>query len=335
MGFESFDHEQKLCSDDIFEILTRTSSLKTLDMCKCVSKNWNQLVHESTFMPLYCNRTKNMSGYFIQATIRSKNISVFVDRPEKDEKIEKQRAYRYYVCKPATRQWQTLPNPKLRYHTLSVAIFVVGSTPLRFKIVRLSKDQRVVKDYSMMKCEIFDSKAWRWRETKSPHLPCGEMITSSHPVVCAGSIHWLTNDENVLVFHEANESFEKFPLPLSVALDKSKQLVSYQGKLGLTCLRGRDGVMKIWTVEDYNTYRWGDEKSMSVSGLESHCKPCYAAGFYNEGIALFKMANEAVFYRLGDGSVTKVGLGMDMIGKCEFFQFRSDLEPVDLRGGRG
>ncbi|GFP99180.1 hypothetical protein PHJA_002061900 [Phtheirospermum japonicum] len=226
---------------------------------------------------------------------------------------------------------------------------VLGSTPLHYKIIRLSKEPRIVKDNSVIRCEIFDSKCWAWRGTqRSLYLPCPETTVRSHPAIRAGkSVHWLTYDDNVVSFHEADESFDKFSLPQPVcksfiesAVRKSKKLVNYKGTLGLTCLREqdnviRDSVMELWIIEDYNTYRWTVEMSVSISGLESSCKFPYPAGFYNAGTAFFKTTDGAVFYRLGDRSIRKVELGMDMIGKCEFFQFRSDLEPVDLKGGRG
>ncbi|KAL4566332.1 hypothetical protein LXL04_030446 [Taraxacum kok-saghyz] len=45
----------------------------------------------------------------------------------------------YYVCKPATKQVLALPNPKSKYLTQKVAIIVLNSNPLHYKIVRLSR----------------------------------------------------------------------------------------------------------------------------------------------------------------------------------------------------
>lgn len=43
----------------IFDILTRTS-LKTLDICKAVNKEWHDLIYESSFMPQFCTRTRGI-----------------------------------------------------------------------------------------------------------------------------------------------------------------------------------------------------------------------------------------------------------------------------------
>jgi len=54
----------ELPHDVAFEILTRTS-LETLDACRVVSKTWNVMTYESSFMQSYCHRTNNISGYFL------------------------------------------------------------------------------------------------------------------------------------------------------------------------------------------------------------------------------------------------------------------------------
>lgn len=154
---------QELSSDIIFEILTRTSSLKTLDTCKSVNKEWQQLIYESSFMPTYLKRTNNVFGYFIQDIIKNKHVSMFVSLDQSDnvcmERLPKNlrilatcnqgimcclkqidyKNCRYYACKPTTRQWQALPYPKTRYETMAIAMTVLQSSPyLRWKIIRIS-----------------------------------------------------------------------------------------------------------------------------------------------------------------------------------------------------
>lgn len=50
---------------------------------------------------------------------------------------------RFYICKPATQQLRALPNPRLRYRTEKVALVVLGSNPLRYKIIRLSEPRQL------------------------------------------------------------------------------------------------------------------------------------------------------------------------------------------------
>lgn len=157
-------HQPHLPSDIIFDIVTRAPSLQTLDTCKAVSKDWNQLIHERNFMHEYCKKTNNLSGYFVQDLKCCNYVSTFVSTtpPHGDSALVEKlpgsmrimasckqgilicvrrtgRNYQYYVCKPATRQWCAIPNPKLRYATVGVGVMVLKANPLRYKIVRLSQ----------------------------------------------------------------------------------------------------------------------------------------------------------------------------------------------------
>ncbi|KAL0407921.1 UNVERIFIED_CONTAM: hypothetical protein Sradi_1726500 [Sesamum radiatum] len=118
--------QESIPSDDIvFDILTRLKSLKTLDICKLVCKGWEEMIYEWSFMPLYCCRSRVLSGFFIQDMIDNKLFSicaaidgstssdVSIARLSDDMKIlascnhgilscvrRSGKNYRYYVCKP-------------------------------------------------------------------------------------------------------------------------------------------------------------------------------------------------------------------------------------------
>ncbi|KAI3453992.1 hypothetical protein Pfo_010655 [Paulownia fortunei] len=348
---------KEICSDVVFEIITRTTSLKTLDACKSVCKGWKQLIYDSSFMPTYCQRTKNLSGYFVQDIRHCEYLSMFVsvDQPEEGGSSigrlprgmrilascsqgilccegTRDVKYRYYACKPATQQWQPLPNPKLRYITVAVAIMVLRSSPLRYKIVRLSKQGIAEYDCYTYRCEMFDSEVWRWRKTQEVNLPYSELITRTSQSVSAGdSVYWLTNHDNILEFHEANESFHKFRLPEPVHKNtayNSKQLLEYQGRLGFTCLT-EERKMALWLTERdpiNQMINWRKKMVVDIESIETHAFP---AGFYNSGIVFLKAFFEVIFYKLQDCSLSKVKLD-ELLDAREVFQFRSDFEPVNL-----
>nr|XP_018624397.1 F-box protein At5g41720 [Nicotiana tomentosiformis] len=152
----------ELPSDMAFEILTPTS-LETLDACKVVNKTWKNMTYKLGFMQVYCHRTNNILGYFVQGLENNKYVTEFVsmddcsgkdplhlpvktlNKPEykifnhfHNTKIEasskqgilccvrriKNRNHMYYICKPSTREWKVLPNPKTRYQTVKVALVV-------------------------------------------------------------------------------------------------------------------------------------------------------------------------------------------------------------------
>ncbi|PIN11904.1 hypothetical protein CDL12_15488 [Handroanthus impetiginosus] len=316
---------KNLPSDIIFEILTRTS-LETLDACKSVCNEWNHLICESSFMPLYCKRTNTLFGYFIQDMIRNKFVSMFVSTGQNssiknihsDMKILASsdhgilcclringKSFRYYVCKPVTEQWQALPNPKLRYQTAAIAMMVMKARPLRYKIVRLSKEGQT-RSEDIYRCEIFDSETWTWTMLQHINLPDSETINSKTSLSTSNSVHWLTSEDNVLQFHKAEQSFQKFPLPKSVQGNRSypyKQLVQYEGRLGLTYLT-QESNMELWVMQKD---QWMKKMVLNIQTF-----------------------NEVIFYNLEDYSFTRVQLDHRLTTGEEVFQFRSDFEPVDL-----
>ncbi|KAK8523248.1 hypothetical protein V6N13_113197 [Hibiscus sabdariffa] len=89
------------------------------------------------------------------------------------------RGDKFYICKPSTQQSEVVPSPNPRYFTEKVGMLVLGSNPLRFKIVRLPNSMHDEVEHAQPECseagfddgchdhkryhmhyEIFDSKSW-------------------------------------------------------------------------------------------------------------------------------------------------------------------------------
>lgn len=160
-------------SDIIFEILTHTQ-LQALGTCRLVCKEWNHMTYESGFTQLHREKSnlETVSGYFMQSKISDGDYSSefvsnhqhssssptmslsFMPMPVKIEaschqglllcvsqnpqSVFNHRVPKYYVCKPSTKQWQLVPNPKTKYFTDRTAIIVTQLQPLHYKIARLS-----------------------------------------------------------------------------------------------------------------------------------------------------------------------------------------------------
>ncbi|CAK9322946.1 unnamed protein product [Citrullus colocynthis] len=73
----------------------------------------------------------------------------------------------YTITKLSTKQWKGLPIPKTRFFTQNIAIYILSSNPLHFKILRLSQDRIPSKrplPFCYTICEVFDSVSWRWKQ---------------------------------------------------------------------------------------------------------------------------------------------------------------------------
>ncbi|CAL1413904.1 unnamed protein product [Linum trigynum] len=183
--------------------------------------------------------------------------------------------HRYYVVKPATKQFFPLPNPKTKHFTRHpVGMIVLRSHPLRFKLVRLSNSTHSHRNNTLLlRCEVFDSECWSWKKQRQldiidhnvQPLPLQrdeeKYLEPESPVAARGSLHWLTFHGRVSAFHgDTSDTWECFPLPREIRekdrYEGAMQLAEYEGKLGAMFTGWESGVMELWVLERY----CGDEK---------------------------------------------------------------------------
>ncbi|XP_050236165.1 F-box protein At5g49610-like [Mercurialis annua] len=352
-------------SDIIFEILSR-SSLSTLGKCRQLSKDCNSLTYEASFTNLYCKRSNVLSGFFLQNLKRNKHSSQFVsvDNSDADNSLsldflsksvqivcsttqgfllcvdQNCRGPRYYICKPTTKEWKVLPNPKTRYFTERIGMMVLNSHPLRYKIVRFSKQKfqkscRKWDEFNCLRCEVFNFSTSEWKQQQDVKLSYGEFLSSSPTVSARGSLHWLTNKNNVFAFHEDTETYSLFSLPSSVSLSEDDygsgfQLVEYEGKLGLICTE--HNFMELWILENYERKIWSLRQKISLESLEGEVGCGNFLAVYNSDVALMRGFYRAIFYKFKNGLATKkVIINHESMRSDGVFPFRSDFELSNLK----
>ncbi|OIT31731.1 PREDICTED: uncharacterized protein LOC109208303 [Nicotiana attenuata] len=365
----------ELPSDMAFEILTRTS-LETLDSCKVVNKTWKNLTYKLGFMQVYCHRTNNILGYFVQGLKNNEYVTKFVsmddcigkdplnlpvetlNKPEyrifnhyHSTKIEasskqgilccvrriKNRNPMYYICKPSTREWKVLANPKMWYQTVKIALVVLKSSPLHFKIIRLSQDSSPPRRRRLglgnYCCEIFDSETFARRRTNIISLPYDVFFEPSClPVNVSGLVYFLTDDDHVLVLnYNGKEARPRFLLPEPVIENKDytdKKLVEYEGKLEFSCLSPNE-MLELWCIDNARNHMWNKEKEVDVETVKSVIKYPSPVDFYDSDIALMMGLNKLMLYNEQNSSFDVVKL--DRSNYSEIFPFRSDRELIGLK----
>ncbi|XAR50124.1 hypothetical protein NMG60_11004365 [Bertholletia excelsa] len=347
-----------ICFDLIFEILTRVP-LKSIDRFKSVSKNWQSLMYNSFFLSVSCQRTNTFLGCIIQRQARHDMKSTFISmdqsqvymnlsleflpRPFKIEASSSQgllccvtggRRPRFGVCKPSTRQWQPIPNPKMRHFTDKVAIIVLRSDPLRYKIVRLSWPKHSLINYCKFPCEVFDSDRWTWRQLDDILLPARVLLAPGHGVVSGTTVYWLLTNNQVLEFDCNTGTYTVFGLPASVYLEKdefrfwSKKLIEYEGRLGFVC---KDEVDRSWLLWVRKNYEWGKQKQFIAELVEDKEPLSSLVAFCGTDVAIFQGVCGVFFYWFQSSSLSEVKIPGLWLARREVFPFRSDLEPVELR----
>ncbi|KAI3742115.1 hypothetical protein L1987_59795 [Smallanthus sonchifolius] len=350
--------DSELSNEMIMEITSRTS-LKTLDIMRCASKELNALTYESYLFDLYKKRNKIVSGFLIQHMKRGwMYIKEFAPSPEstcldlgflpynsriiatseQGIMVFQNRDYMdftfkdlYHVCKPATKQVLVLPNPEGKYTARKFAIVVMSLKPLHYKIIRFCDHpamKRWGKLYTTYRCDVFDSMAWEWRSLKHVKLPYGVFLTNPQPITKSGSIYMLLTNNDILKFDAYSETWKVFSSPIPYdqfdTLRPLVELVKYGGRLGLACKPpNSNGRWEIWvltTAQMWEKIYVCKRKEGSWESLKS---------LYDSDTSVMVDRDTLLFYRFRqEGSnISKVAL-KDI--PYQIFSFRSDLEPIDL-----
>ncbi|XP_029124455.1 F-box protein At5g49610-like [Elaeis guineensis] len=351
-GHEDSQSSSPLPEDAVFEILTR-ASLESLPACRRVCRQWRRLTYDPLFTSLHCNRTQTISGYFLQTLRRNRYYSSFVSiqplppsvRPlsldflPKDVKIEAvgcrgivlctAQEYRgiprYYVCKPATRQWRWIPNPKTRYLTERIAILAGSTGALEYKIVRFSRPKQKLDH---LRCEIFDSQSQAWRRSRDVQLPPGSLRHEA-AVSVHGALHWLTYGHGVFAFDVHKESWKLILLPEEVGGDEMRwdcrRLVKCEGQLCLVLVEKE--WVEIWVMGDYKEQRWEKRKVVSLEAIREEKLALSIKDIYLPDVAFMDSFFRVIWYDFWRGVLAKVDI--DHPFAQEVFKFESDLVSME------
>ncbi|EOA17873.1 hypothetical protein CARUB_v10006282mg [Capsella rubella] len=173
----------------------------------------------------------------------------------------------YIVCKPATKQYRIIPNPKTRWFTVATGLMVVSSNPFRYKIIRVSDTNAKVSKNGVdsLSCEVYDSVSDAWK--RLPNMETDEFFPGDvKPVSAYGCLHWLTENNNVMRFCMRTETWSIFPVPNELVGDSCLMLVSYEGKLGVIHSRWGEG-SDIWVLEKSFATSWVRLEDAKVKAL--------------------------------------------------------------------
>ncbi|XP_035551097.1 F-box protein At5g49610-like [Juglans regia] len=356
-----------LPSDIIFEILSRTS-LKTLGRCALVCKDWNRMVYESSFMHPFCQRTKTISGFFMQSrfvgrpfaefvsnySMQDSNSKLSLDFLPRNVNIEaatKQgillcvkkldtkilRIPEYYVCKPSTKEWHKIPNPKTRYFTERLAMVVLRSQPLHYVIVRFSEPRSRWRTYNSKMyishhCEIFYSETWAWKQLQDVLLPY-DMFFGTDPAVSAcGVLHWLMSNNQVFAFDKDTESWTTFDLPFPLCKKnyfKHTKLVEYNGHLAMLCTENHGEFAQLWVMVDSESKVWMKRQRMSIEAVRGVERYSFPVAMDSSDITLMRGFYSVIYYNFT--TFRSKRCFVQRIQPDEVFPFQSDLEPAYLK----
>lgn len=290
--------------DIVLEILSRFP-LEQVGKVQALSKFYNKASYHSYYRALVFQRQRGLilDGFLLQTLKSNANILSFVSPRSNDNSrlldltlsflpgrnpqiravapnglllCETRHPSRYNKCfytitKLSTKRWKGLPIPKTRFFTQNIAIYILSSNPLHFKILRLSQDQIPSKrplPFCYTICEVFDSVSWRWKQLDDIVQDYNSGSVESHraPVFAYGSAHWkFSNETSLFTFDFYSQTWSKIALPDTIIneyedIRKSDgfqrwrtELVEYEGKLGLMReFYGPPALTELWVMEKSN-----------------------------------------------------------------------------------
>ncbi|XP_013633183.1 PREDICTED: uncharacterized protein LOC106338845 [Brassica oleracea var. oleracea] len=271
---------------------------------RLLNKACNKRSYEFHFINHHLHKTNSVLGYFIQDHKKHRRPGFVVFGGAEEEAPEKPRIALeipdYIVCKPTTKQYRIIPNPKSRYFTIAIGLMVIQSNPFRYKIVRVSEPlpwerRKTSEGFNNLYCEVFDSDTYAWKRLNDLELRSDEFLRRSEkPESSYGLLHWLTGKNNVIQFCMQTETWSFFPLPEDVIGDGSSlDLVSYEGKLAVLCSNSNSrGGYDLWALDNSSGKSWANVKDVQVTDLEDkYAKPLW---FLSNDVILV-----AGFVRLG------------------------------------
>lgn len=241
---------------------------------------------------------------------------------------------RYIICKPTTQQWQTIPNPKMRYFTRKTAMVVLGSSPLPFKIVRFSETKHPSitnksGTFNVLRCEVFNSKTWSWKcLPENVMFPHCESLGFRRLGTTYGVLHTYTTEKRIFAFDSEKERWEIFALPYPLREDDygDMQLVECEGRLGLICMV-REKCMELRVGEDYYGQRtWTRRNQISLNEwlIREENYFFFPEALCNSDVALMKSFSKIMFYNFQASTLEDVELRKILSVCVEFFPIESD-----------
>ncbi|KAI3853851.1 hypothetical protein MKX03_001179, partial [Papaver bracteatum] len=342
---------KKLSSDAIYEILTRASFSTLLRQSQWVCKDWQKLIFcDSKFQQTHSQRT-TASGHFLQVLSTTRNYVSFFERnndhgehynptqevwyPSLDflptarsttiagsslhgsllccfTESSSTPIPSYYICKPASREWRKLPNPKTTFKTFLIGIAVKQSSCsiLHYKILRLSRSKTGGYGYH---CQLFNSEKWAWKTLPVVQFrPHDTILKWGDGIWVNEGLHWLTSYDEVFVYNTDQEKWTTFEIPhgMKNTPRSNRVVVSCDGKLGV--IHHTNEWMELWILENYSTTKpsWKRKYRNDTRSLHQNVKHLYARHMWSNNTVMMKSMYELVAFNCDKNTYTRTKLPM-------------------------
>ncbi|KAI3875256.1 hypothetical protein MKW92_053685 [Papaver armeniacum] len=336
---------QKLSSDAIYEILIRASFSTLLRQSRWVCKDWQKLIlWDSKFQQTHSQRTA-ASGHFFQVISSTRAFVSFVPSFDHEEryssvlqvespsldflptaksitiagsslhgsllccftKSSRTSIPSFYMCKPASREWRKIPNPKttLKNSRVGIAVKQSSCSILHYKVLRLSKLNGY--DYH---CQLFNSETWAWKKLPFIQFRRGTYLNGGDGVCVNGGLHWITSSNEVFVFDTDQDKWTTFEVSpeMKKVSTPCKVAVSCDGKLGVIYYTRE--WMEIWILENYSTTNpfWKRKYRNDMRSLYQNVDHAYAHHMWTNNTVMMMNMFELIAFNCENNTYTRTNL---------------------------
>ncbi|KAL6973679.1 hypothetical protein U1Q18_027866 [Sarracenia purpurea var. burkii] len=289
-------------SNDIpIDVLSRLPT-KILLGLKRVSKDWNRLISERSFIKHQLKSKETISGFFFQerfqwCDVDIKSISyipvkmkgselqntVFSFLPESVVLLAVSNGLIccrscfpspqpvIYVCNPLNKEWMTLPWPAADKRSSLGLAFDPLQDPIdestNFKVVAVHQSAIDMED-SYYSFHIYSSKTRTWSRS-GEICQCHHNLFKNKGIFIGGALYWLTDGDQILMFDIQNELswLVTVPLPVTQFVSIPEMCIGEsEGKLHYVLI-SEDG-LHVWVLDDYLDCTWALKYSITLDEVE-------------------------------------------------------------------
>ncbi|PIN17516.1 hypothetical protein CDL12_09827 [Handroanthus impetiginosus] len=289
-------------NDDILTNILSRLPTKIVHRLKYVSKDWQNLTSNRSFIKHQLKRTEPVSGFFYQEIIKrigdinepiiyipvgTENFktwhTVLNFLPEKVFVLSSNSGLlccrsilpscrvSIYICNPLNKQWTSIKWSNCLSTRSSIAL---ACDPIQnpidvstdFKLVAVSKGEDEQEPSFIF--DVYSSKTGSWARSNE-RRQCDHKIKKNKGVFVEGILYWLTDGYQILAFDPQNELswLVTAPLPTTHFSGVPETCIGEShGKLNYVMI-SEEG-LQVWALEDHTASTWKLKTNISLDDLE-------------------------------------------------------------------
>ncbi|KAM3381419.1 F-box protein like [Capsicum galapagoense] len=289
-------------SDMLHEVLPKLST-KDLLKVKCVSKGWQGLISDRSFIKVQLKKMEPLTGFFYQGRYQwcdedydcvgfipiervttEVHINVLDFLPESIVILDSSHGLiccrssfpchvpAIYICNPVNKEWRKLQWPNPSRESCITLVFDPFKNPIdsftNFKVVIASQNETSTEGDGYFSFDIYSSATGEWSSSGEICL-CNHNVQKKGCVCVQGILYWLTDGDQILMFDPQNEISWLIMVPLPTSqFNLTPEMCMGEAEGKLTYVLISEHGLQLWVLKDHFTSQWDLTFTISLELLE-------------------------------------------------------------------